>query len=318
MTNIEDLRAHSKVVMEKHAKTFSRASLFFAPAVREDARLLYFWCRFCDDYIDLAQNSTEAKHRADELLSRTLAVFENSPLNAKSSGASRSDVDQAFIALKYLVDKYSIPSHYPIELIQGMISDAHFKPFNEERELKLYCYRVASVVGLMMCHLMGLSRLNALSQAADLGIAMQLTNMARDIYEDYNIRRVYAPRTWWDDPKEELSEPELELLHPIISKKFVAEAQNHYDSAARGLSALPFRSALAVACAIELYSAIGLQVLKLTDWKQRAYVSKTRKLILILKGLIRAVTSRSILPSRWFKQTPLTQVRTFDENIQIS
>ena len=103
------------------------------------------------------------------------------------------------MALQYIVRRYGIPAHYASELIEGMAMDVRGIRYANLRELLLYCYRVAGTVGLMMSHVMGLRDESALKHAADLGIAMQLTNIARDVTEDASMGRIYLPLDWLDE-----------------------------------------------------------------------------------------------------------------------
>ncbi len=147
------------------SKTFTFASRFFGAEKARDAALLYHWLRACDDAVDDGGGREAALKIRNDVL---LALQSRAP-----EGPSR--------AFAYVARKHAIPAHYPLEFVEGMAGDVEFRPPNDMRELELYCYRVAGVVGLMMAHVMGISSEKALRNACDLGIAMQLTNIARDV-----------------------------------------------------------------------------------------------------------------------------------------
>ena len=175
-------------MIQKGSKSFSLAARLFEPATRDAAFFLYGWCRYCDDQVDQVGASVDQRElaaRLQALKDNTAAAFSLTPQQ-----------EPVFIALQYIVHRYGIPSHYALELIEGMAMDVRATQYASLKELLLYCYRVAGTVGLMMAHVMGLRDEAALKHAADLGIAMQLTNIARDIVEDASMGRIYLPSPW--------------------------------------------------------------------------------------------------------------------------
>ena len=172
-------------MITKGSKSFSLAARLFDSGTRDAAFFLYGWCRYCDDQVDRAgmeESREQLEQRLAKLSEATRSVF---------SGAAQEQA--VFIAMQYIVQRYSIPAHYALELIEGMAMDARGTRYQTFNDLALYCYRVAGTVGLMMSHVMGLRDEQALKHAADLGIAMQLTNIARDITEDASMSRIYLP-----------------------------------------------------------------------------------------------------------------------------
>ena len=162
-------------IITKGSKSFSLAARLFDPVTRDAAFFLYGWCRYCDDQVDAVGKSETPDiviERVKTLKERTAAAFGFMPQN-----------EPVFIALQYIAHRYAIPAHYALELIEGMAMDARGARYTTLKELLLYCYRVAGTVGLMMTHVMGVRDERALRNAADLGIAMQLTNIARDIID---------------------------------------------------------------------------------------------------------------------------------------
>src|ERR1051325_6811727 len=175
-------------IITKGSKSFSLAARLFDPATRDAAFFLYGWCRYCDDQVDTAATC----ETPDVVLDRVTSLKQRT---AAASGFM-PQTDPVFIALQYIARRYAIPAHYALELIEGMAMDARGTRYTTLKELLLYCYRVAGTVGLMMTHVMGVRDQRALRNATDLGIAMQLTNIARDIIEDAAIGRIYLPLAW--------------------------------------------------------------------------------------------------------------------------
>jgi phytoene synthase len=176
----------------------------------------------------------------------------------------------------------------------------HYANFTD---LLLYCYRVAGTVGLMMAHVMGLRDEAALKHAADLGIGMQLTNIARDIIEDAAMGRVYLPAEWLNEAKiapEEITAPHNREKLATLTARLLREAERYYRSGDAGLWHLSFRSACAVAAARNVYSEIGALLLKKGSraWDERTYVTGARKIWVVLRGVVSLLRS---VPARLFK-----------------
>ena len=166
--------------IQAHSKSFALASKLLPP-LRDEAVVLYAWCRRADDAVDEAPLGTAAKALA-QLQDELKSIYEHAPQS-----------DPVLAAFQWVVHKRKIPQHYPSELLEGMAMDVDGYRYKTRDDLLLYCYRVASVVGLMMCHVMGIRRPEAILNAAHLGAAMQLTNICRDVVEDWGRGRVYLP-----------------------------------------------------------------------------------------------------------------------------
>jgi phytoene synthase len=196
-----------------------------------------------------------------------------------------------FVALQYIVHRYGIPAHYALELVEGMAMDARGTRYNSLKELLLYCYRVAGTVGLMMSHVMGLRDESALKHAADLGIAMQLTNIARDITEDAAMGRIYLPLSWLQEaqiPIAEVAAPEHREKLAMLSLRLLREADRYYRSGDAGLWHLSFRWACAVSAARQVYSEIGSLLLRkgARAWDQRTYVTGSLKVWVVMCAVL--------------------------------
>jgi len=282
-------------IITKGSKSFSLAAKLFEPEIRDAAVFLYGWCRYCDDQVDDASNSSdrvELDARLQALKDKTASAFSFEPQS-----------EPVFIALQHIVHRYAIPAHYALELIEGMAMDVRGTRYATLRELSLYCYRVAGTVGLMMSHVMGLRDESALRHAADLGIAMQLTNIARDITEDAAMGRIYLPLAWLDEakiPLERINAPEQRDKLAMLSLRLLNEANRYYRSGDAGLWHLSFRSACAVSAARHVYSEIGALLVKrgAHAWDERTYVTGARKLWVVLRGVLSLVRS---VPARLFQ-----------------
>ena len=295
-------------MIRKGSKSFSLAARLFPPDIRDAAFFLYGWCRYCDDQID--QN--EKTENREELAKRVKALKEHTG-SAFSFAEQREPV---FVALQYIVHRYGIPAHYALELIEGMAMDVRGTRYATLKELLLYCYRVAGTVGLMMSHVMGLRDEKALRHAADLGIAMQLTNIARDITEDAAMGRIYLPLSWLQEAgihPEKIATPEHREKLAMLTLRLLREADRYYRSGDAGLWHLSFRSACAVAAARHVYAEIGSLLLKkgARAWDERTYVTGPAKIWVVgraVVSLIRSVPGRLWRP---WSPAPLRMVWKF-------
>ena len=281
-------------MIKKGSKSFSLAARLFDPATRDAAFFLYGWCRYCDDQVDQvggSESQGELGARLEALRDKTAAAF-----------STRPQQEPVFIALQYIVQRYGIPSHYALELIEGMAMDARATRYATLKDLLVYCYRVAGTVGLMMAHVMGLRNEAALRHAAELGIAMQLTNIARDILEDASMGRIYLPLAWLNEAKiapEEIAAPENREKLARLTARLLRAAERYYRSGDEGLWYLSFRSACAVAAARNVYSEIGNLLLRkgAQAWDERTYVIGARKAWVVLRAIFTLLCS---VPARLF------------------
>ena len=294
-TEVQAALDECREIITRGSKSFSLAARLFDPQTRDAAFFLYGWCRYCDDQVDEAGksgNRDELERRLKALREKTASAFSLEPQQ-----------EPVFVALQYIVHRYGIPTHYAIELIEGMAMDVRGTRYANLRELLLYCYRVAGTVGLMMSHVMGLREESALKHAADLGIAMQLTNIARDITEDAAMGRIYLPLSWLDEAK--IVHDEIAALGhreklAVITVRLLREAERYYRSGDAGLWYLSFRSACAVSAARHVYAEIGSLLLRrgARAWDRRTYVTGSRKLWVVLRGVLSLIRS---VPARIFK-----------------
>ncbi len=172
-------------VIQHHSRSFSLAAKLLPSRLRSDVEKLYAWCRWCDDAVDEAANLNEAKERLALLRKDVHRIY-----------SGEATLHAASCWLASVVKTHEIPQHLPLDLLSGMEADLDTPVLQTVDELLLYCYQAAGTVGLMMSRIMGVTDRRALSKAKALGMAMQLTNIARDIDEDWQAGRRYVPKQW--------------------------------------------------------------------------------------------------------------------------
>ncbi|WPU65130.1 phytoene/squalene synthase family protein [Peredibacter starrii] len=293
---VDAVTNEAHAVMAKGSKSFYLASRFFPTDLMNGASLIYFWCRHCDDVLDDGKDGS--------------SLEELKTLTDKIWNSAYEVLPVPFEALRKAANKFQIPSFYAMELLEGMAMDERNERYETISELKLYCYRVASTVGLMMSHVMGLYDKRALKEAAHLGLAMQMTNIARDVQEDHERGRLYLPLEWLQQvglTKENYMRSENRSKLFLVVKRLLAEAEKYYNSGLAGIEHLPLRSAYTILIAAYFYREIGRNILRQGEsaLSTRAYVSKGRKIVLILKGTFDILR---LLPERMFKRRELDYI----------
>ncbi len=268
--------------IRKGSKTFHFSSRFMSRERRNAFYAIYAFCRHTDNLID----DNEGNPRLQRMLIRD---WKKRFLEAYAQGFSSDPILNPFV---YIMKKHNIPLHYPLDLIKGVSMDISKKEYGTFDELRAYCYRVASVVGLMLMYVMGIENMKrAKKYAAKLGIAMQLTNILRDVGEDARMGRVYFPT-------DELARfglsirdiLELRRTKEMIQflKFQIARARKYYEEAFKGLAMIHKEVRVVIALAYTLYSEI-LSVIEENEYEvfgKRAYVNTFRKVVLYLNIII--------------------------------
>ena len=251
-----------------HSKSFFMASGLLPIEKRNAARALYAFCRTTDDIIDLSDG------RDARLLERWKRDIEIEALRFN---------DPVAIAWAHTRSLYNIPTLYGDQLIDGVRMDLDKKTYGSFDELSEYCYKVASTVGLMSMHIIGYTSETAVRYAIELGVALQMTNILRDIAEDYARGRVYLPR----DEMEAFSVSRDHLEHGIVDsawKNFMAfqveRARQLYERAWPGIQLLDSDGRLAIGAAATFYRQIlaKIEANNFDVFSQRAYVTKWGKI----------------------------------------
>jgi phytoene synthase len=239
-----------RVLMRGGSKTFSAASLLLPADVRVAATGLYAFCRLADDAVDLDANPRGA---LAALRRRLELIYAATPAPIPA--------DREFAQV---VARYKIPRPLPEALLEGFEWDAQGRRYETYEDLTAYATRVAGTVGAMMALLMGADDAAALARATDMGVAMQLTNIARDVGEDARAGRLYLPLEWLReagmDPAVLLADPSFSAPLAGVVERLLAAADELYARAAVGIDALPMRYRAAMHAARLLYAEIGRAV----------------------------------------------------------
>lgn len=302
----------AKTDIQKGSKSFSFASLVFSQREREACWRLYAWCRRSDDAIDEAESRDRAILRLEELRSKTRAAFRGEDLK-----------EHPWTGLKEIASRYRLPEAVAMDLLRGFEMDLGRTREESARcggisvqmrtweELSDYCYCVAGTVGLLMCPIMGINvgadlgskQPDVAKCAIAMGSAMQLTNIARDIKDDFEKGRVYLPEEWLVErgvqPHDLLDERNRGALFGIV-QKMLDRAEDMYALGEVGLRFLPWRAAWAVMVAATVYREIGRQVLSRGAHSDlsRVQVSRYKKIALFVKASIQ------LLKWRWIGYGP--------------
>ncbi len=272
----------ARQILAHHSKSFSLAGRLLPAWCRDDAAALYAWCRRCDDAVDLPADPVACARAVRRL---------RAELDDVAAGAPQTD--QVLAGFQEVARRHAIPLRHAHELIDGMAMDIGSVRYRTMDELLVYCYRVAGTVGLMMAHIMKVRDPAALRRAADLGIAMQLTNICRDVAEDERRGRVYLPAELLDARSEAdpAGDTDADRRAATAVKALLRRADVFYRSGDQGLAWLPLRCALAIRAARLIYADIGRQIARVGfDVRAgRAVVSRGRKLWLVLRAAARTL-----------------------------
>lgn len=270
----------SAEIAKNYAKTFYFASRFLPTHKRYAAFSVYAVCRLSDETVDNAAgaNSDEKlfKIRQDIELAYKKCQLNNGVL----------------LAFRETVNKYGIPKIYFDEFLEGMQMDLEKRRYENFEELYRYCYRVAGIVGLMMLKIFGYKTPQEEKYAVDLGVAMQLTNILRDIGEDYERQRIYIPQ----DELARFGVPERIIHERIINRNFkdllrfqINRTRQYYRNSQNGIKMVDdFNSRFVILAMKEIYSGIldAIERNKYDVFSKRAHVNTMEKILFVLKILI--------------------------------
>jgi phytoene synthase len=287
----------SRETIRKGSTSFAAAARLFDSQTRDDASMLYAWCRYCDDQID-GQELGHGDAGLDVATQRERLVSLTEKTRAALAGQPVED-DAVFAAFQRVALRHGIPAVHPLDLLEGFRMDVEGRRYRTIEELLVYCYHVAGVVGVMMAMIMGIRDTPTLRHAADLGLGLQLTNIARDVIEDAARGRVYLPEDWLAEagvPLDGVADPAHRQAVFAVTRRLLATAEPYYDSARWGLRRLPFRSAWAIAAARGVYREIGRAVDRSGPqaMAQRTVVSSWKKLQLVISSGLVAARAASV------------------------
>jgi len=227
--------------------SFHAASKLLPRRLRDPALALYAFCRLADDAVDLQPAKADA----------VLALHER--LDMAYAGTPRdAPADRAFAAV---IDEFGMPRELPEALLEGLAWDAMERRYASLSDLRAYSARVAAAVGAMMCVLMRVREPNALARACDLGVAMQLTNIARDVGEDAREGRLYLPTDWMHEagitPEDFLRDPAPTPQIRAMVRRLLREADDRYAWCDAGIAELPLSCRPGIFAARHIYGGIN-------------------------------------------------------------
>jgi phytoene synthase len=304
ISSYEECRLYTRY----YAKSFYFSSFLLPKEKRNAAYAVYSFCRYADNIVDKAGKNSlaETEKSIDSLLENLDEVY---------SGRS---VNDGFSAFGNMVRKFEIPKHYFTELVEGVSMDMKTKRYKTFAELEHYCYKVASVVGLIMSEIFRYSNSAALEYAVHLGKAMQLTNILRDIHDDYKMNRVYIPQ----DELSGFGYSEEDIGNKVINKNFISlikhqieRAKQLYDVAEKGIPYLTNDgSRTTVVLMLKIYSGIlnKIEEKKYDVYSGRVYVSRAEKISIMTKYLLNFSERRKFSRISHSSQIPESVQNTVD------
>ena len=249
MVTLTDAYEECRLITRREAKNFFYAFLTLPAPKRRAIYAAYAFCRHCDDAVDQVASLEDKQAALRSLTERLDDAYHNNP------------VGPVFTALAHTARAYSIPQRYFQDVIRGVEMDLTTTRYSTYEDLRLYCYRVASVVDLICLQIFGYRHEKAKEYAVDLGLAMQLTNILRDVQEDLARDRIYLPQ----DEIRHFGYSESELRQEVrndaqrgLIEFQVRRAQSLFQS---GAKLLPYLSARSRACPAVL-AAIYTRILR--------------------------------------------------------
>ena len=267
-----DLELNSSTDLKREGKSFYWASFFMPKSSKQNAGILYSICRYFDDIAD--------KYSEDQtnFLKDTIEEIKKNKNNK----------------VNIFLQKNKINNLIFIDLIEGLILDQKKIRIQNKEELIKYSYHVAGTVGLMMSKIIGVKHEKAARSAIDLGIGMQLTNIARDVYEDSKMKRIYLPANWIPD----ISLKNLTDLHNKSSEKderisnaiheVISLSDKFYENGFAGLKYIPLSTRLGIYIAANIYRGIGVKIKsnKKKYLRERVYLNLLDKFLITVKSIL--------------------------------
>jgi phytoene synthase len=281
---LEKAYKYCESITKKHAKSFYFAARFLPKHKQKAVYPIYAFCRKVDDEVDetAQENEREAISAVENWEAKLKAIYEDDTSDEQRT--TNDEQNLILLAFKDLLKNYKIPQNLPLELMQGVLMDTRIKRYETFAELYVYCYRVASTVGLMSSEILGYQDEKALEYAEAMGIGMQLTNILRDLKEDALKGRIYLPqedlRKFGVEEKQifagEMNENFVELM-----KFQIARARDFYKKGEKGIGLLEKDSRFTVLLASRVYARIldEIEALDYDVFKKRAHTTKTQKLL---------------------------------------
>lgn len=288
---LRDAYTHCRYITQTHAKTFYMATRFLPNHKQRSIFAIYALCRYVDDLVDETNDLIQQKKVSASHLNELLEEWQYKLNRAYDTGQADNPI---LIAFADTLRTFHIPKEYPLELMEGVCMDLTKNRYANFQELWDYSYKVASVVGLMTSEVFGYTSEEAIPRAVDLGIAMQLTNILRDIGEDLRRDRIYIPA---EDLKA-YSITEDDLFNHVRDERFSAlmtfqieRARSYYSNADDGIEMLNQDSRLPVYLARHNYSRIldRIEKNKFEVYDKRAHLTAAQKFAILPRAWVSAM-----------------------------
>lgn len=290
MIDPKDLE-HCRDAIREGSYSFHAASKLLPSSVRDPALALYAFCRLADDEVDFGEDKPAAVLALSERLER---AYQGRPRN--------NPTDRAFTAM---IEEFDMPRALPEALLEGLAWDGMERRYASLSDLRSYSARVAAAVGAMMCVLMRVRDEQALARACDLGVAMQLTNIARDVGEDARERRLYLPTDWLEeegiDIEQLFANPRSTPRLKRLTKRLLSEANKLYLRSEPGIGRLPLAARPGIFAARHCYDAIGRNLARMDHDSINARATTTGGHKMRILGL-------SVVRAAWISVTPESPV----------
>lgn len=298
---LEKAYNYCESVTRTHAKSFYFAAKFLPKHKQKPIYALYALCRHVDDEVDEVEVSDE--QAAIEAIKIWRTKLDNVFFNTKpqktaqeiypqinTNGHKLENKGQNLVLLAWqdLLKTYRIKQELPLELMKGVVQDTHIKRYKTFDDLYVYCYRVASTVGLMASEIFGYTDEKTLEYAEALGIAMQLTNILRDVKEDAAMDRIYLPREdlqKFNVSEEQIFANEFNENFVELMKFQISRAKDYYATAEKGIGLLEKDTRFTVLLAARIYKQIleKIEEQNYNIFLKRAHTTLTQKIFSVPK-----------------------------------
>ena len=274
-------------IMAKHGKTFALAAKLLTTASRDDATTLYAFARMVDDWIDLGANHDESQANITAL---------------------RTSLKSGEVPIKTVLNQHAIADVTMQAFLQAQLNDQKTRCIIDEQSLIDYSYGVAGSIGAMMRPILGAAEAGEM-HAISLGIAMQMTNIARDVVEDARRGRIYIPTNFFKQTitLQKIAQPSTLEAQAIFAgiTQLLQLADDYYVFAQRGYVYIPLRNRLSIAAAGAMYRAIGIKIQQrgeLCYWQGRVSICAVTKIVIALFAVTKTLFAAllAILPTTFF------------------
>jgi phytoene synthase len=285
---------YARSLTAHYSKSFYLSTCLLPRHKRWATFALYGFCRHIDNLTD------NPRARSEKEIVRELKFLKDELKTAYRTGESEHPIVGPFISV---AQKYDISQKYPLELIKGVQMDTNLNRYESFDDLHLFAYRVAGVVGLMMTPLLGYKNPDAMKYAENLGIAMQLTNILRDVKEDKDMDRIYLPLEeirMFGLQENDFFEENMSESFKNLMKYQVDRAHQYYDEADKGIKMLDRDAQFAIYSASKIYRGIlkKIEIQNYNPFQGRVFVPQSKKVQILIGEAVRTrLLPQTVSPS---------------------